>query len=145
MQRRGFTLLEILIALATVGILAAIAYPNYASHVVKARRAEAQASLLELMQQQERYYTDHNTYLAFSASVPSAPFKWYSGASAASSAYELSGQACKGHTLATCIALAATPGTPRVDQQFRDSECETLHLDSEGAQGASGRGERCWP
>lgn len=145
--RRGFTLVEVLVVLAVLGILAAIAYPSYASYMVKGRRVEAQAALLELMQVQERYYTEHNTYLAFSADTPGnggQAFKWYSGNSAANSAYELSGKACTGKTLASCIELSAVPGTPKVDARFRDSDCQTLTLDSEGSQGASGSAERCW-
>jgi type IV pilus assembly protein PilE len=146
--QRGFTLVEILVVLAAVGILASIAYPTYGSYLVKGRRAEAQAALLELMQKQERYYTEHNTYVAFSADAAANPeqlFKWFSGSAAATSAYELSGKACPGQTLSRCIELFAVPGTSRVDGHFRDGECQTLTLDSEGAQGATGAAPRCWP
>ena len=45
----GFTLIELLIAVAIVGILSAIAYPSYQQHVMKTKRAEAQAQLMELV------------------------------------------------------------------------------------------------
>ncbi|MEY6434224.1 type IV pilin protein [Thioalkalicoccus limnaeus] len=62
-RSRGFTLLELMIVVAIVGILAAIAYPSYQDHIRKARRADAQAALLELAQFMERHYTLNNSYL----------------------------------------------------------------------------------
>lgn len=58
----GFTLIDLLIACVVLAILAAIAYPSYASHVRKAHRAEAKAILLETAQYMERYHVTHNTY-----------------------------------------------------------------------------------
>lgn len=59
---RGFTLVELLIVVAIVGILAAVAFPSYQAHVQKARRAEAQAVLVEAAQFMERWYTTNNRY-----------------------------------------------------------------------------------
>ena len=148
MSQRGFTLVEILAVVAIIGVLVAIAYPNYASFMVKARRTEAQAALLAIMQDQERYFTRHNTYLAFSADSAAgdaARFKWWSGSSAAASAYEVRGQACADQPIERCIALQAIPGTERVDRGFRDADCQTLTLTSAGAQLASGAAKGCWP
>ncbi len=144
----GFTLVEILTALAIVGLLGAIAYPLYSSFVVKARRAEAQAALLAILQDQERYFTVHNTYLAFSGDTTGPDemrFKWWSGSSAPTSAYELRGQACPDQPISRCIAVQAIPGTERVDATFRDADCQTLTVTSAGEQGASGGGKGCWP
>ncbi len=52
----GFTLIELMIALAVVCILAAIPYPSYVNQVRKARRTEAKTFLLGTVSKQERYY-----------------------------------------------------------------------------------------
>ncbi|HZV65969.1 MAG TPA: type IV pilin protein [Telluria sp.] len=147
-RHAGFTLVEVLVALAIVAILAAISYPSYAGYITKTRRIEGQVALLELMQQQERFYTRHNTYLAFSsdtADPQAAAFRWWSGGSASASAYELRGRACPGLTLAQCVEIEAMPGTAKVDANFKDRECGTLTLNSGGEHAASGSSARCWP
>ncbi len=60
----GFTLIEVMIAVAIVGILSAIAYPSYQQHVRSSRRADAQAALSELAQFMERRFTETNSYAA---------------------------------------------------------------------------------
>jgi type IV pilus assembly protein PilE len=58
----GFTLIELMIAVAIVAILASIAYPAYTDQVRKARRSEAQANLMELASFMERHFTENNSY-----------------------------------------------------------------------------------
>lgn len=60
--QKGFTLIEIMIAVAIVGILAAIAYPSYTSYLQKGRRASAQAHLVDIAQRQEQYLLDARAY-----------------------------------------------------------------------------------
>ena len=61
--RRGFTLVELVIALAVVAILSAVAYPSYTAHIAKGRRADGKQAMLELAQRMERYYTERGTYV----------------------------------------------------------------------------------
>lgn len=62
-RSRGFTLMELMITVAIVGILAAIAYPSYQDYVRRAARADAQADMLEVAQWLERRYTAANSYV----------------------------------------------------------------------------------
>ena len=59
---KGFTLLELMIALVVVSILALIAVPSYQSYTIKTRRATAAACLLELSQWMERTFTANMSY-----------------------------------------------------------------------------------
>ncbi|MCD2449276.1 type IV pilin protein [Methylicorpusculum oleiharenae] len=58
----GFTLIELMITVAIVGILAGIAIPSYQDSVNKSRRADAKASLLGLANAMERHFTETNSY-----------------------------------------------------------------------------------
>lgn len=62
-RRRGFTLMELLIAVVVAGLLAAVAYPSYQQQVAKGRRTDAKQALLELSQKMERFYTERGTYI----------------------------------------------------------------------------------
>lgn len=62
MKVKGFTLIEVMIALVIVSILVAIAVPSYQGSVSKSRRSDAQGALMGLAQAMERYYTSNTTY-----------------------------------------------------------------------------------
>lgn len=62
MTPKGFTLVELLITIAAIGILAAIAVPSYRSYVIRAQRTEAKAALLRVQAAQEKYYLEKNQY-----------------------------------------------------------------------------------
>ena len=59
---KGFTLIELMIVVAIMGILTAIAYPSYTVYVAKSARAEAHTSLLRASNLQEQYYLDNRGY-----------------------------------------------------------------------------------
>ena len=59
---QGITLLELMIVVMIVGILAAVAYPNYRDFAARAKRNEAKAALLKIAVNQERFYLNNNTY-----------------------------------------------------------------------------------
>jgi type IV pilus assembly protein PilE len=61
-RSRGFTLMEILIALVVIAILAAIAIPVWHNHLLRVRRAEARDALIELQAAQDRYFGRHARY-----------------------------------------------------------------------------------
>ena len=87
MQKRlqhGFTLIELMITVAIVGILAAVAYPSYNDQIRKARRGDAQAALMNIAARQQqrmldvRSYTDMLTASGLGVTVPAAVLQAYS-------------------------------------------------------------------
>jgi type IV pilus assembly protein PilE len=78
MQIRGFSLIELLVAVAIVGILTAIAMPMYGAHVTRSRTSEAMTQLAPLRTAMEQYYQDNRGYGAAAAgpcglAMPAAP------------------------------------------------------------------------
>jgi len=63
-KMQGVTLMELMIVVIIVGILAAVAYPNYRNFAARAKRNEAKAALLQIATNQERFYLNNNTYTA---------------------------------------------------------------------------------
>lgn len=61
-HQNGFTLIEVMIVVAIIGILAAVAYPSYREYVARSRRAEAKAILVASQQWMERFYTENFRY-----------------------------------------------------------------------------------
>ncbi|MFZ4876895.1 type IV pilin protein [Janthinobacterium sp. Mn2066] len=150
--RQGFSLIDMMAVLVILSLLLALALPAYYGHVLRAKRVQGQAALLQLMQQQERYYSQNNSYLLFSAASTdpvAKQFQWWSGegpeGNAGRSAYEIEAIACPGVQINPCVLLRALPGTPRVDQHFRDPDCGVLSLNSAGVRASSGPAAHCWP
>ncbi|HYD79734.1 MAG TPA: type IV pilin protein [Paucimonas sp.] len=61
-RQQGFTLIELMVTVAVVGILAAIAYPMYTGHIVKSNRAVAKSFMLNVANRQEQYLLDARSY-----------------------------------------------------------------------------------
>lgn len=68
-QSAGFTLIEVMVAVAIVGILAAIAYPAYIKQEMKSNRGNAEAQLMQMGQAMERWYSGHDAYPSAAASI----------------------------------------------------------------------------
>jgi type IV pilus assembly protein PilE len=62
-QQTGFTLIELMIVVAVIGILAAIAIPNYSDYIKRGKAAEATSNLATLRVKMEQFYQDNRTYI----------------------------------------------------------------------------------
>lgn len=148
-NQSGFTLMELMITVAIVGTLAAVAYPAYTDSVSKGKRAEARTALINLLQQQERYLTQMNTYETFAAGTPGAlPFKAYSSpdSTQAKSSHLLGARLCQavGAVIPTkrdCIEVFAEPQAG----VFSDPQVTSIAIDTQGRRTCTGTNtERCW-
>lgn len=72
-KTKGFTLIELMITVAIIGILAAIAYPSYQNSVIKGNRAAAKAFMMEVVQRQTQYLLDQRSYASDIASLNLTP------------------------------------------------------------------------
>lgn len=132
---KGFTLIELMVVVAIVGILSALAAPSYFSHIRKAHREEAVSGLLTEAQNLENYFTSNNSYSAAPLSTVQAP-------PSGTAVYTISfagGQP----TTSTYTILA----TPVVGGSMDGDECGTLQLTQAGVQSVSGgtlSATECW-
>lgn len=128
----GFTLIEVMIVLAIVGILSAIAYPSYQSHIVSTRRSTATGCLSEVAQQMERRFTASLSYNS-TTTLPIA-----NCTTDLTGFYALSFST--GEPNASTYKIQAIPQ----GAQTRDV-CGTLTLDQKGVKGVGGSTlKNCW-
>ena len=147
---RGYTLIELLVTVAIVGLLAAIAIPQYAEYVRKGRRADATATLQKLMNQQALYYANNGgTYTDIVANLGYTPSQANNNQMASDAGhYNVSlGQCDDGQTpLTECIQMVATAAGA---EQQKDLECSQIGINSRGRLFATSKTdsnttEDCW-
>lgn len=133
-KQAAFTLIEVMIVVAIVGILAAIAYPSYQDHVLRSNRAAATACLMELSQFMERTYTQNMRYNPANIQLPGMQCR-----NDLANRYTFALAAVAERT----YRLSAAPATVQSDG------CGTLLLTHTGQKGANGGFtaadvDRCW-
>lgn len=149
-RQRGFTLIELVIAMVIASILAAIAIPSYTSYIMRSRRTEAKSALLNLASLEERYFSTNNTYSSTAsdlgyATTATPPFPVGSGY------YNITALTV---TLAVAPANSTSAGTPAsyiitarpvaTSTQANDSGCTSFTISSGGVQTSTGSSTTCW-
>jgi len=135
-RSQGFSLIELMIAVVIVGILAAVAIPMYSDYVTRSRRADGQATLMQVAQELERCYTQFSKYNDNSCSEVN------SGVVSETSDQGFYGISASGGNLTeSTFTLTATPQNEQAD----DTDCTALTLTHLGEQSATGDDpDSCW-
>jgi len=127
----GFSLIELVVAMALVAILAAIALPTYREHVRKSRRAEAQSYLMAVAARQQQFLVDTRAYAANLGAVGLA------APTAVAGNYDVAIAITNGPPPTFTVSAVPKAGTDQTQER-----CGTLTVDQSGVKGAAL--SSCW-
>lgn len=138
---KGFSLLELLITVAIIGLLSAISYPSYKEQVIRSRRADAKVALYSIAEQVERYYSENFSYDGIDSklSFPQNSSQGY---------YQINIVVPDPISGAGFLLTA----TPQKGQEVNDLDCQSFTFDATGLEnitsgprGApSATADQCW-
>jgi type IV pilus assembly protein PilE len=143
---RGFTLIELMIAVAIVSILTAVAIPAYSSYVQKARRTDAKNAILDFAARQERYYSVNNQYATTAANLGYGGAFPVSVQTSGSTAYYTLNEAVVAGTATTGPTYTVTVA-PIAGQAQATDACGSYVLTNLGVQSNTGNSlatAKCW-
>jgi type IV pilus assembly protein PilE len=136
----GFTLIELMMAVAVIGILSAIAYPSYTEYGKRAKRADGKAGLLKLQLEQEKYRAScpqyaNGIHATTTSCVTGGAHNLVANTSSPDGHYTLAITAAD----AVSYTLTATPS-------FTDAKCGTLGINQAGVKTVTGSDSvsNCW-
>lgn len=144
-KENGFTLIELMIVVAIVGILAAVAYPSYTGQMAKGRRSDARVQLVSAQQWMERFYSESYSYStdsagnAVSAAFNAQPFSQSPRTGEGKAVYTLS--------VASTSSIYTLTATPVAGGAMANDLCGSLSLTNTGRRGISGNSNNllsCW-
>jgi type IV pilus assembly protein PilE len=139
----GFTLIELMVTVAIVGILASIAIPSYQGSVMKSRRADAKGVLLGLANAMERHFTETNSYCDAGGTGGASTCGTGTNDTGTPSFYSIPTETANFYTVTISAATASsyTLSAAPIGVQSSDA-CGTLTITQTGAKSATTTG--CW-
>lgn len=129
---QGITLMELMIVVVIIGIMAAIAYPNYREYAARAKRNEARAALLQIATNQERFYLQNNTY---TADMTDLGFAADSDVVTETGSYEINVDAADANNFTATATYLNADGEA--------GKCATFQIDGRGVKTSAPKTD-CW-